>query len=103
MPVQKQTRTGQRTLFKAIGDHNGHVGQGVKCSMGVADAIQRALALAKLGLLPVRRGYWGNKRVSICQFNGLDNLDNLFSNREIELESVTPMLHNPSPTLYIQV
>ena len=33
MPVQKQTRAGQRTRFKAfvaIGDYNGHVGLGVK-------------------------------------------------------------------------
>ena len=33
MPVQKQTRAGQRTRFKAfvaIGDHAGHVGLGVK-------------------------------------------------------------------------
>jgi small subunit ribosomal protein S2e len=38
MPVQKQTRAGQRTRFKAfvaIGDHNGHVGLGVKCSKEV--------------------------------------------------------------------
>merc|ERR1712131_383961 len=49
-PVQKQTRAGQRTRFKAIvavGDENGHVGLGVKCSKEVATAI--------------RRGYWGNK------------------------------------------
>merc|ERR1712018_149030 len=35
MPVQKQTRAGQRTRFKAfvaIGDGDGHVGLGVKCS-----------------------------------------------------------------------
>jgi small subunit ribosomal protein S2e len=35
MPVQKQTRVGQRTRFKAfvaIGDYNGHIGLGVKCS-----------------------------------------------------------------------
>ncbi|KAK7797519.1 hypothetical protein U0070_005997 [Myodes glareolus] len=41
MPVQKQTRAGQRTRFKAfvaIGDYNGH-----------------------LSIVPVRRGYWGNK------------------------------------------
>merc|ERR1712210_287958 len=47
MPVQKQTRAGQRTRFKAfvaIGDSNGHVGLGVKCS-----------------IIPVRRGFWGNK------------------------------------------
>merc|ERR1711972_678930 len=34
-PVQKQTRAGQRTRFKAfvaVGDFNGHVGLGVKCS-----------------------------------------------------------------------
>ena len=39
MPVQKQTRAGQRTRFKAfvaIGDYNGHVGLGVKCSKEVS-------------------------------------------------------------------
>ncbi|KAH0506377.1 40S ribosomal protein S2 [Microtus ochrogaster] len=44
MPVQKQTRAGQRTRFKAfiaIEDYNGHIGLGVKCSKV--------------------RGYWGNK------------------------------------------
>merc|ERR1711884_311142 len=43
MPVQKQTRAGQRTRFKAfvaIGDFNGHVGLGVKCSKEVATAIR---------------------------------------------------------------
>uniref|UniRef100_D3ZAS1 Small ribosomal subunit protein uS5 n=1 Tax=Rattus norvegicus TaxID=10116 RepID=D3ZAS1_RAT len=62
MPVQKQTRAGQRTRFKAyvaIGDYKGHVGLGVKCSKEVATAIQGAIILAKLS--PVRRGYWGNK------------------------------------------
>ncbi|KAK7796523.1 hypothetical protein U0070_008635 [Myodes glareolus] len=41
MPVQKQTRAGQQTRFKAfvaIGDYSGH-----------------------LSIVPVRRGYWGNK------------------------------------------
>lgn len=64
MPVQKQTRAGQRTRFKAfvaIGDHNGHVGLGVKCSKEVATAIRGAIILAKLSVIPVRRGYWGNK------------------------------------------
>lgn len=64
MPVQKQTRAGQRTRFKAfvaIGDHNGHVGLGVKCSKEVATAIRGAIVLAKLSVIPVRRGYWGNK------------------------------------------
>jgi len=64
MPVQKQTRAGQRTRFKAfvvVGDSNGHVGLGVKCSKEVATAIRGAIIAAKLALLPVRRGYWGNK------------------------------------------
>ncbi|XP_059462774.1 small ribosomal subunit protein uS5x-like [Corylus avellana] len=64
MPVQKQTRAGQRTRFKAfvvVGDNNGHVGLGVKCSKEVATAIRGAIILAKLSVIPVRRGYWGNK------------------------------------------
>uniref|UniRef100_A0A2K5E3Q5 Small ribosomal subunit protein uS5 n=1 Tax=Aotus nancymaae TaxID=37293 RepID=A0A2K5E3Q5_AOTNA len=64
MPVQKQTRAGQRTRFKAfvaIGDYNGHVGLGVKCSKEVATAIRGAIILAKPSIVPVRRGYWGNK------------------------------------------
>ncbi|KAJ6699985.1 40S RIBOSOMAL PROTEIN S2-1-RELATED [Salix purpurea] len=42
-PVQKQTRAGQRTRFKAfvvVGDGNGHVGLGVKCAKEVATAIR---------------------------------------------------------------
>ncbi|EPS60317.1 hypothetical protein M569_14488, partial [Genlisea aurea] len=63
-PVQKQTRAGQRTRFKAfvvVGDGNGHVGLGVKCAKEVATAIRGAIILAKLSVIPVRRGYWGNK------------------------------------------
>ena len=47
--------------FVAIGDYNGHVGLGVKCSKEVATAIRGAIILAKLSIIPVRRGYWGNK------------------------------------------
>nr|QKY15256.1 40S ribosomal protein S2 (RPS2) [Polytomella parva] len=64
MPVQKQTTAGQRTRFKAfvvVGDSNGHIGLGVKCSKEVATAIRGAIILAKMSLVPVRRGYWGNK------------------------------------------
>jgi len=64
IPVQKQTQAGQRTRFKAfvvVGDKNGHVGLGVKCSKEVATAIRGAIIQAKLGVVPVRRGYWGNK------------------------------------------
>mmetsp|Transcript_31621 Transcript_31621/g.69096 ORF Transcript_31621/g.69096 Transcript_31621/m.69096 type:complete len:276 (-) Transcript_31621:291-1118(-) len=64
MPVQKQTRAGQRTRFKAfvcVGDYNGHLGLGVKCSKEVATAIRGSIIMAKLSVVPVRRGYWGNK------------------------------------------
>ena len=63
MPVQKQTRTGQNTRFKAfvaIRD-SGHTDLGVKCSKEVATAIHEAIILAKLSIVPVRTGYWGNK------------------------------------------
>ena len=64
MPVQKQTSAGQRTRFKAfvaVGDNNGHIGLGVKCSKEVADAIRGAITLAKINVVPVRRGFWGSK------------------------------------------
>jgi len=63
-PVQKQTRAGQRTRFKAyvvVGDVDGHIGLGVKCSKEVANAIRGAIIIAKLAIVPIRRGYWGNK------------------------------------------
>jgi ribosomal protein S5 len=63
-PVQKQTRAGQRTRFKAfvaVGDFDGHLGLGVKCAKEVATAIRGAIILAKLAVVPVRRGYWGAK------------------------------------------
>merc|ERR1712010_22075 len=63
-PVQKQTSAGQRMKFKAyviVGDFDGHVGLGVKGAKEVATAIRGAIARAKLSLIPVLRGYWGNK------------------------------------------
>jgi small subunit ribosomal protein S2e len=62
-PVQKQTSAGQRTRFKAfvaVGDFDGHVGLGVKVAKEVATAIRGAIIVAKLSVVPVRRGYWGN-------------------------------------------
>ncbi|KAK7811868.1 hypothetical protein U0070_024131 [Myodes glareolus] len=56
MPVQTRFKA-----FVAIGDYNGHVGLGVKCSKEVATAIRGAITLAKLSIVPVQRGYWGNK------------------------------------------
>jgi small subunit ribosomal protein S2e len=64
MPVQKQTKAGQRTRFKAfiaVGDKDGHIGLGVKCSKEVAGAIKGAITDAKVNVVPIRRGYWGNK------------------------------------------
>jgi len=61
-PVQKQTRAGQRTRFKAvvvIGDSNGHVGLGIKTAKEVATAIRAGIIIAKLSIIPIRRGYWG--------------------------------------------
>jgi len=62
-PVQKQTRAGQRTRFKAIvviGDSDGHIGLGIKTSKEVATAIRAAIIIAKLSVIPIRRGYWGS-------------------------------------------
>jgi small subunit ribosomal protein S2e len=64
LSVQKQTKAGQRTRFKAvvaIGDRKGHVGIGIKCAKEVQIAIKGALVDAKLNLIPVRRGYWGSR------------------------------------------
>lgn len=63
-PVQKQTSAGQRTRFKAwvaVGDHKAHVGLGQKCASEVGIAIRGAHTLAKLSLIPVRKGYWGSR------------------------------------------
>jgi len=62
--VQKQTKAGQRTRFKcvvAVGDSDGHVGLGTKVAKEVQLAMKGAVIAAKLSLIPVRRGYWGNK------------------------------------------
>jgi small subunit ribosomal protein S2e len=63
-PVQKQTRAGQRTRFQAyvcVGDSNGHIGLGMKVAKEAQIAIKGATQAAKLAVIPVRRGYWGNK------------------------------------------
>merc|ERR1712146_717512 len=78
-PVQKQTTAGQRTRLKAVvavGDSDGHVGLGVKCAKDVQTAIQGASLIAKLSLLPVRRGYWGRKLVTptLSQLNSVENV-----------------------------
>merc|ERR1712194_704008 len=62
--VQKQTKAGQRTRFKAwvlIGDEAGHIGLGQKAHKEVQGAIKGATLDAKMNFYPVRKGYWGNK------------------------------------------
>jgi small subunit ribosomal protein S2e len=62
MSIQKQTRAGQRTRFKAfviIGDFNGHVGLGVKTAKEAASAIRGAIIVSKLSIIPARNGFWG--------------------------------------------
>ena len=62
--VQKQTKAGQRTRMKAVvavGDEDGHIGLGSKLAKEVQMAMKGAIVAAKLSLVPVRRGYWGNK------------------------------------------
>jgi ribosomal protein uS5 len=63
-PVQKQTKAGQRTRFKAwilIGDEAGHIGLGQKAHKEVQGAIKGATQDAKMNFVPIRKGYWGNK------------------------------------------
>jgi ribosomal protein uS5 len=62
--VQKQTQAGQRTRFKAfaiVGDEKNYIGLGWKCHKEVQGAIKGAITMAKLNIVPVRKGYWGNK------------------------------------------
>ena len=62
--VQKQTKAGQRTRFKAVvavGDGDGHIGVGSKVAKEVQIAMKGAVIAAKLNVIPVRRGYWGGK------------------------------------------
>lgn len=62
-PVQKQTTAGQRTRFKVwvvIGDGKGHIGLGQKAHKEVQGAIKGAIRNAKMNIIPVRMGYWGN-------------------------------------------
>lgn len=61
--VQKQTRAGQRTRFKAVvvvGDYKKYIGFGVRCSKEVVGAIRGAIIAAKLSIIPTRLGFWGN-------------------------------------------
>merc|ERR1712203_1263898 len=63
-PVQKMSSAGQTNRFVCyvlVGDQNGHIGLGAKCAKEVATAIRGGIICAKMNLIPVRRGYWGNR------------------------------------------
>merc|ERR1712014_53861 len=63
-PVQKMSSAGQTNRFVCyvlVGDQNGHIGLGNKCAKEVATAIRGGIISAKLNLIPVRRGFWGNR------------------------------------------
>jgi len=63
-PVQKMTSAGQRNRFVCyvlVGDKNGHIGLGAKAAKEVATAIRGGIIAAKMAIIPVRRGYWGNR------------------------------------------
>merc|ERR1712137_1310003 len=63
-PVQKMTAAGQNNRFVCyvlVGDQNGHIGLGQKCAKEVATAIRGGIIAAKMSLIPVRRGFWGNR------------------------------------------
>jgi len=63
-PVQKMTSAGQRNRFVCyvlVGDSAGHIGLGAKAAKEVATAIRGGIIAAKLNIIPVRRGYWGNR------------------------------------------
>merc|ERR1712022_11970 len=47
--------------FVIMGDNDGHVGLGVKAAKEVATANRGAIIAAKCQVIPVMRGYWGNK------------------------------------------
>jgi len=57
--VQRQTDAGRKTLFVAtagVGNNNGIVGVAQAKAAGVGTAIRNAIVLAKLNIVPVKRG-----------------------------------------------
>jgi small subunit ribosomal protein S5 len=57
--VQRQTDAGRKTLFVAtagVGNKNGIVGVAQAKAAGVGTAIRNAIVLAKLNIIPIKRG-----------------------------------------------
>jgi small subunit ribosomal protein S2e len=67
LPVQKQTRAGQRTRFKAFVAM--HVGLAVKCTKEVATAICGAIILAKLSIVLCGEAIQGSRLASPTLFH----------------------------------
>ncbi|XP_062029480.1 small ribosomal subunit protein uS5w-like isoform X2 [Rosa rugosa] len=58
-------------VFVVVGDSKSHVGLGIKCSKEVATAIRGAIIVAKLWVIPVRRGYKiGKPHTMHCKVTG---------------------------------
>ena len=55
-PPAKKGRISRRTIVQQEAGEDG-----VKCSKEAATAIRGTIILAKLSIVPVRRGFWGNK------------------------------------------
>nr|MDO8116499.1 30S ribosomal protein S5 [Candidatus Sigynarchaeota archaeon] len=57
--VQKQTDAGENTQFKVtvvVGSEDGYIGVGEAKAKEIGPAIHKAINLAKLGIIPVKRG-----------------------------------------------
>lgn len=48
-------------MYVLVGNEEGLIGLGSKVAAEVRDAIKGGIIDAKLNLVPIRRGYWGNK------------------------------------------
>merc|ERR1719215_2403051 len=60
LPI-KEFQTIRFVCYVLVGDQNGHIGLGAKCAKEVATAIRGGIISAKMNLIPIRRGYWGNR------------------------------------------
>lgn len=64
MSMQKQTCAHQQARFKAFAAIRDYMDTSVwafKCSKEEATAVHGAIILAKLSIIPMQQGYWGNK------------------------------------------
>ena len=77
-----------------IGDSEGHIGLGIKTSKEVATAIRAAIIIAKLSVVPIRRGYWGTN---------LGEPHSLPTKQSGKCGSVTVRVRNISTVLQVKI